>query len=220
MPLFRSRYGKDYFESFLFREKINSRRNQNRLQEILPYHNNGRLLEIGCGTGGFIDLAARHFDVECMDVSAYAINRLAERFGQRAHQGNIEEVTMPFERYNVIAAYNVLEHLRQPGIVLKKIYHSLTPGGILTGSFPNNFGLIGGLHTALTNLFDQTHVATYPPKRWRRLFADADFHPIRFYGEVMLGHNNSVNVHHAAWPYLSFNLMFVAVKARQRSSEQ
>lgn len=212
MPLFRTRYGKDYFESIFFREKTDSRRNHNRLREILPYHTGGRLLEIGCGTGGFIDLAARQFDVECMDVSAYAVNRLAARFGARARQGNVEEVTMPFERYDVIAAYNVLEHLRLPGIVLQKIFYSLKPGGIVTGSFPNNFGLVGGLHTALTNLVDHTHVSTYGPARWRRLFAEANFSPVSFFGEVVMGHNNSLNVHHPAWPYLSFNLMFVAVK--------
>lgn len=211
MRIFRTHYGRDYFESFMFREKPGAQRNRNRLSEILPLKSDGRLLEIGCGTGGFLDQAARHFHVECMDVSAYAVEKMQER-GYAARQGNIEQVELPQDRYDVVAIYNVLEHLRNPGAALAKIYASLRPGGMIAGSFPNKFGVVGRIHTTLTNLFDATHVSTFTPRKWRTLFDAAGFEDARFFGELTFGRNRSLHVHHRAWGWVSFNLMFLARK--------
>jgi 2-polyprenyl-3-methyl-5-hydroxy-6-metoxy-1,4-benzoquinol methylase len=171
LPLFRTRYSKDYFESFLFRQASGSQRNQKRLAEILPYHHRGRLLEVGCGMGKFLELAGRHFDVEGMDVSDYAVRHLSQELGLPARRDNIEQAMLPSNNYHVIAIYNVLEHLHNPGVALAKIFAALLPGGITAGSFPNNYGLIGGASTVVSNIFDRTHISTFAPDRWRQLFA-------------------------------------------------
>jgi 2-polyprenyl-3-methyl-5-hydroxy-6-metoxy-1,4-benzoquinol methylase len=212
MPLFRTRYNRDYFHSPFTRQRHASQRNCQRLSLIRSLCPAGVLLEVGCGTGEFLRLAQPHYTVECMEISDYAAQRVEDELGIRPRVVNIEEATVPFQRYHVIAAFNVLEHLYDPGSVLRKMYYSLRPGGLLVGSMPLNYALLGSLHTLLTNLFDRTHVSTLPPGRWQKLFAQAGFRPVSFFGEFMFGPNRNRYVRSPLWPYLSFNLMFAAYK--------
>lgn len=212
MNFVKKQYNKDYYENIVYREAPNSQRNRNRLGEILTHKKGGKLLEIGCGKGEFLKLAKRHFDVAGIDISQYTIDCIKHSFGAKVKRGNIEAEELISDYHDVIAIFNVLEHLRRPGIVIDKIYHSLTKGGIVIGSVPNNSTLIGRVHTALANCFDKTHCSTYPPHRWRALFRETGFEGIHFFGEVMLGRNFSLYIRNRFWQYLSFNLIFLCEK--------
>ncbi len=208
----KKQYDKDHDETPAYREIPNSRRNRNRLQEILAHKQGGKLLEIGCGKGEFLKLAERYFDVEGMDISKHAIASIKPFLRKKVKRGNIEEENLAPDHYDVIVVFNVLEHLRQPGKVIEKIYHSLTKGGIVIGSVPHNSGLIGRVHTAITNLLDRTHCSTYPPHHWRASFRETGFRKIHFFGEVMLGRNFTLYIRNEYWKYVSFNLMFLCKK--------
>lgn len=169
-------------------------------------------MEIGCGKGEFLKLARRHFYVEGIDISECAIISIKRLFGERVKRKNIEEEELASDKYDVIAVFNVLEHLGRPGAVIVKIHHSLTDGGIVIGSVPLNSGLMGRVHTACTNLLDRTHCSTYPPHRWCALFRNSGFEKIHFFGEVMLGRNLGLYTKGRLWRYWSLNLMFVCEK--------
>lgn len=209
MSLVRQHYDRDYYESAAYAEKPNSQRNKNRLREILAHKQGGRLLEIGCGKGAFLRLAQRHFDVAGIDVSRYAVGCLRAHLGTRVRVGDVEQEELAADSYDVIAAFNVLEHLEDPGAVIEGIYRGLKRQGIVIGSVPNRFGPVGQVHTVLADLIDRTHCSTYPPRRWRALFRGAGFSTIRFFGEIMLGKMWSAYVRSGLWPWISLNLMFV-----------
>lgn len=212
MKLIRRHYEDGYHEAIFNREAPNSQRNQARLRLLLSYQPGGALLEIGCGMGGFLRLAESHFTVEGVDISRAAIEALRPHFGDRVSVFNIDQRPMVRGNYHVIAVFNVLEHLRQPPKVVDKLYRALAPGGVLLGSVPNNFGLVGGVNTRLGNFFDRTHVSTLPPAAWRRIFAHAGFRQVTFFGELTLGPNRCRYLTGRLWPYFSFNLMFACVK--------
>jgi 2-polyprenyl-3-methyl-5-hydroxy-6-metoxy-1,4-benzoquinol methylase len=213
MHIIRHDFENGYHDRILTRERPNSQRNRKRLRQLLLQKTGGRLLEIGCGKGGFLSLAEQHFDVEGMDISQSVINRIKPHFGSRVNVYNIEQQPLPSGEFDVVAVFNVLEHLRQPGQVVDKLFRSLANGGILFGSVPNNFGLVGGLSTRLSNFFDRTHIATFSPAAWNRIFHQAGFSKIRFFGEITIGPNVSQYCQGRLWPYLSFNLMFLCSKA-------
>ena len=77
---------------------------------------------------------------------------------------------------------------------------------------PNNYGLVGGVVTRLSNYVDRTHISTFTPEVWRRLFQQAGFSRVDFFGEVTVGRNRALYVRRRFWPHVSFNLMFVCVK--------
>lgn len=212
MKIVKKTYDRHYHENFAYRESANSQRNQKRLDLLLEQRQSGNLLEIGCGTGGFLRLAEKHFAVEGMDISKYAVQVLQPQFGERVRVGNVEQHPLPHGRYDVVVVYNILEHLRQPPKVVDRIFASLKQGGLMIGSVPNNQQFVGKLVTRIGNYFDRTHVSTFTPEVWERIFTHAGFLQINLFGEVTLGRNRCAYLRGPRWPHLSFNLMFTCTR--------
>lgn len=166
-------------------------------------------MEIGCGKGGFLRLAEGHFQVEGLDISRHAIETIRTHFGERVSVANLATDPLPTNYYDVIVVFNILEHLDQPGQAIQKIARAVKQDGLVIGSVPNNFGLVGGLVTRIGNFIDRTHIATYPPHTWQALFKQAGFAQTDFFGEIPMGRNRCTYLHHKLWPYFSLNLMFV-----------
>ena len=91
----------------------------------------GRLLEIGCCTGHFIKgvADASSWEVHGLEISEEAADYGRTRLGVSIETGNIEEVELPENHYDVICLNDVLEHLVDPGAALAKIHRALKPGG-------------------------------------------------------------------------------------------
>lgn len=212
MRIIKRKYEEAYYEGPLTREAPNSQRNRTRLAALLKHQPAGRLLEVGCGKGGFLSLAEKHYEVEGIDISQYAINRLKPHFGDRVNVYNIEQRPLRAGEYDVVAAFNVLEHLQQPNKAVEKISDALTNNGVLFGSVPNNYGLVGGAATLISNFFDRTHLSTFTPDTWERIFRCAGFTRIHFFGEVTVGPNICRYVYGRYWQHRSFNLMFFCDK--------
>jgi 2-polyprenyl-3-methyl-5-hydroxy-6-metoxy-1,4-benzoquinol methylase len=212
LSVIRRRFDRRYFESVAYREIADSQRNRKRLQEITSHKKGGKLLEVGCGQGGLLRLASRHFDVHGIDISSYAIACIKPTFGDQVWRGDVENGSFSAAHYDVILAFNVLEHLEDPGAVIKRIYDSLTDGGVFVGSVPNNSAGVGMILTRFANAVDRTHRFTYPPTRWRTLFRKRGFRNIDFFGEITLGRNLGTFIKNSLWKHVSFNLMFVGVK--------
>jgi SAM-dependent methyltransferase len=97
-----------------------------------------RLLDVGCGVGRFgHGAAARGWDVTGIDVSARAIEagRPFARFPLRV--ATIEELGAGRERFDVVTAFEVLEHLSSPVKFLTKLQRVVSPGGQVFCTVPN-----------------------------------------------------------------------------------
>jgi len=204
----RKRYDRDYFQGILHRETKRSQRNHHRLEQLLPLRPNGRLLEIGFGAGGFLEAAAQHYEIQGIDVSRWAVQHVPRHLRRRVRVQDIADKSLGRHQYDVVAAYNVLEHLADPPRALAHIARGLTPNGVLIGSVPNNGGAVGRVVTAIANAFDRTHINTPPPEQWRAWLEQAHFGDIELFGEVTLGHNRCAYVRAPIWRQIAFNLMF------------
>ncbi|NKQ39754.1 MAG: class I SAM-dependent methyltransferase, partial [Methanosarcinales archaeon] len=98
----------------------------------------GRLLDIGCATGGFLKVMASY------GWKAYGVelNEEAVAFAKREQnlnivKGDFLEVDFPVGFFDVITLWHVLEHLIDPSAVLKKISSLLKKNGILIYAIPN-----------------------------------------------------------------------------------
>jgi 2-polyprenyl-3-methyl-5-hydroxy-6-metoxy-1,4-benzoquinol methylase len=212
MSFVRRRFDKTYFDSILYRSHPRSRRNTKRLELVLSHKSGGRLLDIGSGAGDFLRLARSKFDVSAIDTSSYAATSLSPTMRRRLTVGDVENIPLPQPPYDVVTAFNVLEHLHKPVALIRKVSRALTPGGVFVGSVPCNAGLIGTVHTELTKFFDRTHRACYKVSAWHRAFAKAGHLETEFFGEVMLDGGICIYLHTPLWPYLSLNMIFVARK--------
>jgi 2-polyprenyl-3-methyl-5-hydroxy-6-metoxy-1,4-benzoquinol methylase len=75
---------------------------------------NGRLLEIGFGAGGFLEAAAQHYEIQGIDVSRWAVQHAPRHLRRRVRVQDIADKSLGRHQYDVVAAYNVLEHLADP----------------------------------------------------------------------------------------------------------
>lgn len=94
-----------------------------------------RLLEIGCGHGDFLArAAARGLDVTGVEYSADAceITRRKLAGTGKILQGEISSLPASYDgQFDVVAASDVIEHVRDPKAFLAQAHRLLKPGGIL-----------------------------------------------------------------------------------------
>jgi 2-polyprenyl-3-methyl-5-hydroxy-6-metoxy-1,4-benzoquinol methylase len=181
-----------------------------RITEIRRRKRSGKLLEIGCGEGHLLMEAATVYDVTGTDISPYAVKRSRKLLGGRAVVTNAADFQVPVGDYDVVVAFNVLEHIPRPATVIGAAFSALRPSGVFVGSVPNNSGIVGRLVTQISNVFDRTHCSTYRPQMWRDHFRHAGFGQIDLFGEVSA--RNWHYVRGPLWKHVATNLVFVCTK--------
>jgi len=97
----------------------------------------GRLLDVGCSVGLFLDLARKSgWEVEGVEASEWSAAQAREQ-GFRVHNELFEQVELPERSYEVVCFWDVLEHVPSPRLVLEKAHRLLRPGGLLMVSTPD-----------------------------------------------------------------------------------
>lgn len=108
------------------------------LHESRILNHGHRLLEIGCGTGVFLDKARKHgFDCYGLELSEYAAN-FVRQMGIPVETKSIEDANYPPNSFDSIVMREVIEHLPHPLASLETIHSWLKPGGVLfmaTGNY-------------------------------------------------------------------------------------
>lgn len=98
----------------------------------------GRILEVGCGTGVFLNEMRRHgWSVYGIEPNTYAANYAYTRFNLEVFRGTLEQFELAHKSFDVIYLSNVLEHLATPAQSLRRMAYALKPGGLLALSIPN-----------------------------------------------------------------------------------
>lgn len=96
-----------------------------------------RLLEVGCARGVFAHLAStRGYDVTVTDRNPHGVAYAVRHFGVSGVAGRFEDVDVggPFE---VVASFDVIEHMPDPAAFLAKAASLLAPGGIAVIGTPD-----------------------------------------------------------------------------------
>lgn len=147
----------------------------------LPENPAGRILDVGCANGGTGELALRakkcgyYCGVEVCEESA------------RAARGRISEVIVadietlippwPAQFFDVLILSEVLEHVRDPWAVLRKLHRCLKPGARVFASSPNiaHYSIIRMLLAGRWDLeafgtMDEAHLRWFTPDSYRQMF--------------------------------------------------
>lgn len=110
---------------------------------LLPHCQTGRLLEVGCSSGIFVDEARqRGFKAEGIDVSAAAISEAQREFPQSSFSiGTLADNKYSENAFDVVAYIHCLEHIPEPIAELREAARVLKPGGWLLIEVPRFFSL-------------------------------------------------------------------------------
>ncbi|MBL7133007.1 MAG: methyltransferase domain-containing protein [Phycisphaerae bacterium] len=105
---------------------------------VKRYVGGGRLLDIGCSAGLFLDSVGDEF--ECYGIEpCRASAALAKKLiGQdRIHAGALETADLPHGSFHAVTMWDVIEHLASPRAALEKAASLLKEGGFLFLSTPD-----------------------------------------------------------------------------------
>jgi 2-polyprenyl-3-methyl-5-hydroxy-6-metoxy-1,4-benzoquinol methylase len=106
---------------------------------IKQYHQNGKLLDLGCGLGYFLHGAIKDktFESEGADISQDAIDYVHKTFGylvkNEAELNDIKE-----NAYDIITQWHVLEHVHDLNDRMKLLHKILKPNGTMFIAVPNS----------------------------------------------------------------------------------
>lgn len=110
-----------------------------RLKLIRKYKPSGRLLDIGCGLGYFLNVAeSEGFEVYGLDLSSYAVEACRSRFDGRVKQGLLEPDAFPEKMFDVVTMFDLFEHVYHPTNFLSTLHSIMKPDGIVVITTPNH----------------------------------------------------------------------------------
>ena len=89
-----------------------------------------KILEVGCGTGGNIALLKRFGPVTCIELDEVALKIARARKLAPVLYGKLPDEIPEFSgKFDVIALFDVLEHVEDDGASLQALSSMLNPGG-------------------------------------------------------------------------------------------
>jgi SAM-dependent methyltransferase len=109
-----------------------------RCRYITRYKRAGRLLDIGCATGIFLQgiRNSGNWEPYGVEINQHAAH-IAQEHGLDVRLGTLEQAGFADEFFDVVTLWDVLEHLHDPAGSLREIHRILKPDGLLVIRVPN-----------------------------------------------------------------------------------
>ncbi|CAN5252409.1 class I SAM-dependent methyltransferase [soil metagenome] len=105
----------------------------------------GRFLDVGCGAGEMLELAAPYYEPVGLEPSPIAAALVREQ-GFAVAEETLEQTTLPPGSFDVILLDSVIEHVASPRAALEKVHSLLAPGGVVVLLTPKFEGPSCRLH--------------------------------------------------------------------------
>jgi 2-polyprenyl-3-methyl-5-hydroxy-6-metoxy-1,4-benzoquinol methylase len=134
------------------------------LDSIELHKKEGKILDIGCSTGFFLDIAkCKGWDTAGIELGLDEAAK-AEEKGHRIFKNTIDELGAD-EQFDAITMWDVLEHIPDGIDQLNKIKSHLTDKGVLFFQIPNSDALAAKVMRGACRMFDGLeHTNLYNPK--------------------------------------------------------
>jgi len=138
---------------------------------------NKRFLDIGCGLGDFLSVvAAQGWNITGTEISPKAVQQANSLLGDKVIEGEIINLELPENSYDLITIYHVIEHLLDPVATLVKIRHLLKPEGMAFIETPN----MGSLGARLrgknwSHIIPPEHITYFKPSSLNYALKEAGF---------------------------------------------
>jgi len=132
----------------------------------------GKLLDVGCGSGEFLDVAKENFNVKGVDIFE-VIKR------EDVVIGDFGEIKFD-EKFDVVTMFDYLEHSKDPFGNLKKVNNILTDEGILvvvTGNIDSWFSTLMGKKWNFLNPLE--HLYYFSEKSLRKMLDKSGFEVVK-----------------------------------------
>ncbi len=204
------------------------------VRSVFPRDKSSRILDLGCGIGGYLKVFLQHGYVhsEGVDISEEDV-ALAHQYGvKQVRRGDVLDTLSETadQSYDVLLFLDVLEHFHREEVlgILTKVHRILRPGGRVIIHVPNAEGIFG----ARIRYSDITHEMAYTEKSLGQMMTYAGFKSFTCLEDQPTMHNLKGVIRRILWklgtlPFrvlhmaetgtysikLSQNILFCALKA-------
>jgi 2-polyprenyl-3-methyl-5-hydroxy-6-metoxy-1,4-benzoquinol methylase len=142
----------------------------------------GRLLDVGCATGEFVQEAASWgWQAEGIESSRTAAAFARTQKGLPVHNADLESAPFPQNAFDVVTLLDVLEHLLHPREEIRRVHGLLRPGGVVVVRVPNTVfhlpkaRLCRALGVNDMGMWMRYHLNHFTPGTLRALLHDVGF---------------------------------------------
>jgi SAM-dependent methyltransferase len=173
-------YGEAYFTDEVFHDYLSERDIRvasgavaaRALARLVP---GGRLLDVGCAAGFFLEAASALYDVTGVEISVFASEYARTELGLRVVTGDITEVELG-DMFDVVTLWNTIEHMADPRGALEKIASLTRPGALLALSTGDVTGPLARRDLRNWNLMSPPyHLSFFSPRTLDLLLAQTGF---------------------------------------------
>jgi SAM-dependent methyltransferase len=179
-------YANTEYEDGVYKDYVEAREMKlehfrRRLERLLPRVRRGWLLDIGCSCGYFMEVAAASgFEVEGREFSHAAISAANPEIQPHIVCSSVDE----FEGsriYDLVTAFDLIEHVPQPKDFLRKVRRLLAPGGWLAVATPDaEHSLRYVMGSSWPMLQPMQHLTIFSRQAMRLALEEAGFSEISF----------------------------------------
>ena len=107
------------------------------IRRVAPPPPGGRILEVGCGTGHNLAMLGEFGKVDALELDEEARTLAEQRLGRAVHNAPLPELSgIDDAAYDLIGAFDVIEHIDDDSAALRSIAGKLKPGGKLVMTVP------------------------------------------------------------------------------------
>lgn len=184
--IIKQNYNNKYYDSYIPRTPLRKKGDKPYLyaywrRYLKKLKTQGKLLDIGCGIGLFLMRMQDIYESYGVDISDYAVEQ-AKRTAVKAKIICSNVTQLPFENefFDIITAFDTVEHLKELDLFFKNTGRILKSGGLLIISTPNPESLGAKIKkNTWHGVRDTTHINVRPAKQWRSLIEKNSFVIIR-----------------------------------------
>lgn len=140
----------------------------------------GRLLDVGCFVGLFLDLARTDgWSVLGIEPSQWAADYAKKRLNLNVLQGAFEDFELDDESFDTVTMWDVIEHLNDPKSILSTLHKKLKDQGIL---FLNTFNYDSIFRKTLGRKYwfiERMHIYYFSPTTIKKMFEACNYEVLK-----------------------------------------
>jgi len=142
----------------------------------------GRLLDIGCGYGFFLqEMKCRGWNVEGIEISEIGRQYARDKWDIHVYPQPLENLSLSENFFDVVTLFYVIEHVNDPLALIKEVKRILKPDGLILLRWPHStpiVGILGPFSKKLDLYHTPYHLYDFSPSTMEKMLTFCRFREI------------------------------------------